>query len=139
MFEPDVVRAPEKDGDDVETAIDAGGGPGGQIGLGDPADLPLLGRGHGFLGPAEGLVGPRLDLDEDERPAVAGDDIDLAPEQTDAPFDDLEAAVAEVAAGQFFAGPAQVLRRARERGNALSRTRVRPSESRRASSAADRP
>ena len=99
MLETAVVRAAEQDGDDVEAAGDFAQGVLEEVALGDPPDLALLPRGDGFLGPPVGFVGPGLDLYEDERAAVAGDDVDLAAEQPEAPLDDLVALFAEMLAG----------------------------------------
>jgi hypothetical protein len=96
MLEAGIAPFAEEDGDDVEAAGRVTGVILGEIAQGDLPDLPLLSGGDGFLGAAVGFVGAGLDLDENQRLAVLGDDVDLAAEQAETPGED----------GVVFMGPA---------------------------------
>ena len=109
VLEPIVVPVAEQDGNDVETAGGVTEGIFHQVASGDFPDLPLLAGGHGFLRTAEGFVGPGLDLDEDERAAVPGDDVDLAAEHAEAPGDDGIFFLLQKGAGDLFAPQTQGL------------------------------
>ncbi len=104
MLEAIVVRALEEDGDDIEAAIDSGGGVLEQVALGDPPDLPLFARSHGFLGPAVRFVRTGFDLDEDQGRPVPRDDIDLSAEHPETAGEDLVFLSFEIAAGDVLAG-----------------------------------
>ena len=71
--------------------------------LGDPADLVLLGRRHGFFGAPEILGASRLDLDKNERFPVNRDDIDLSPVKTECAGDDGILLFAEIVDGGLLA------------------------------------
>jgi hypothetical protein len=102
------VVGEEFDGDDIEPA-------GrvvqkilmfGEISLGDSPDLAALRLVDGFLGKAEGRIGPGLDFDENQRRPLVGDDVDFPSEKAIASFDDAESFVREIADGRFFAAAA---------------------------------
>jgi hypothetical protein len=102
------VVGEEFDGDDIEPA-------GrvvqkilmfGEISLGDSPDLAALRLVDGFLGKAEGRIGPGLDFDENQRRPLVGDDVDFPPEKAIAALDDAESFVREIADGRLFAAAA---------------------------------
>ncbi len=108
MSDQGTVIGKEFDGDDVEPA-------GrvvqmilmlGEISLGDSPDLAALRLVDGFLGKAEGRIGPGLDFDENQRRPLVGDDVDFPPKKAIAAFDDAESFAREIADGRLFAATA---------------------------------
>jgi hypothetical protein len=89
MFDGISGAVPGPDRDDVEPALHVSQPAFEEITLGHLPNLLLFGRRHGFLGPAEDLTRPHLDLDENERFPVAGDDVDLAAGEAEPGFNDL--------------------------------------------------
>lgn len=100
LFRPDQSQ-------DVEAAGHVAQAPLGEESLGDSADLILLGGRHGLFGPSEILGASRLDLDEDERLSVGGDDVDLSPEKPESAGDDGIFLFAEIVDGGLLAQEAE--------------------------------
>jgi len=100
------VIAGKADGDHVETARGIVQAMADEEGLGEPADLGLLGRGDRFLRAAASRPGARFDFDEDQGAAAAGDDVDFSPQEPHAPGEDLISPTLEMAGGRLFAPPA---------------------------------
>lgn len=114
MLDGDDLTAVEGDADDIEAdrlalrGIGAFGQPGGGEAA-DPLLLAAVDGEDGPLGTDRGPAAARFDLDEDERVAVAGDDVELTVAGAGVALEDLPTAVVEVASNQLLGFATHVL------------------------------
>ena len=110
----DVASPVVGDADGVEAdrvvagQVAALGHPGGR----QAADAELLAppdRQHRALGPVQRAAAAGLDLDEDQRAAVEGDDVELAVAGAGVALDDLPGGAAEALGDQVLGRPAEAL------------------------------
>ena len=81
----------------------------GSIRLEQHAQLVLFAGVDGLLGQAGVLGAPRLHLDNDERPVILGDDVDLPDMAAPVRGENREALILEVTEGRDFAGMTDAL------------------------------
>ncbi len=99
---------PEGHAHDVEANVDVREPSRAEIGPGESFQAPSLVPVDGVRGRAIVASGPGLDLDDDERLAVPGDDVDLPQPAPPAPLQDLVASPAELADRQILAPASEV-------------------------------